>query len=396
MSAAKYANLPDIDLEGHDVYETPDVPPSPTEVESDDENDGARFRGAEPGNGGPSHEELDDGPLPPTGDSGRFFRHAERRARRERVLYSYSATSPSSSRSPSPSKSQLPLSERIAAMKQDLAALETEAIHDAGEDDGPTDLMRELSDMRGRLAGVSGRARLISAVVNGKQKAKLGDAGEASESQNARTHDTEPRVRQEATKVNVINGDGGHGVVDMDKRIAQLEKLIGSSGTSLDESSPLPQPLLPHLTRISTLLTLLTQPRHIDSISRRLKLLLTDLERYNASAGPSSAGAPLPPALAELAPLLQRLAPHVTTIPAILARLRTLSTLHASAAGFGDAVSGLEEDQRRMRAGLADLEAAVQGLESSINENSGTITGNVEGLEMRITSLEGRLTELGL
>lgn len=49
-----------------------------------------------------------------------------------------------------------------------------------------------------------------------------------------------------------------------------------------------------------------------------------------------------------------------------------------------------------MRAGLADLDAAVQGLESSINENSGTITGNVEGLEMRITSLEGRLTELGL
>ena len=140
----------------------------------------------------------------------------------------------------------------------------------------------------------------------------------------------------------------------------------------------------------------MTQPRHIDSISRRLKLLLTDLERYNASAGPSASGAPLPPAIAELAPLLQRLAPHVTTIPAILARLRTLSTLHASAAGFGDAVSGLEEDQRRMRAGLADLEAAVQGLESSINENSGTITSNVEGLEMRITSLEGRLTELGL
>lgn len=123
---------------------------------------------------------------------------------------------------------------------------------------------------------------------------------------------------------------------------------------------------------------------------------MTDLERYNASAVPSASGAPLPPALAELAPLLQRLAPHVTTIPAILARLRTLSTLHASAAGFGDAVSGLEEDQRRMRAGLADLDAAVQGLENSISENSGTITGNVEGLEMRITSLEGRLTELGL
>lgn len=113
--------------------------------------------------------------------------------------------------------------------------LEAEAARDAGETDEPTDLMRELSDMRGRLAGVGGRARLISAVMNGKQKAKSGDAEEASQTQNAGTHDTEPRVRQEAARVNAINGDGGHGVVDMDKRIAQLEKLVGSSGTSLDE-----------------------------------------------------------------------------------------------------------------------------------------------------------------
>lgn len=152
---------------------------------------------------------------------------------RERVLYSYSLSSPSSSRSPSPSKSHLSLSERIAAMKQDLATLEAEAARGMGEDDEPTELMRELSGMRGRLAGVGGRARLISAVVNGKQKAKLGDAGEDSQTQNAGTHDAEPRLKQEAARVN--GTDGEHGVVDMDKRIAQLEKLIGSSGTSLDE-----------------------------------------------------------------------------------------------------------------------------------------------------------------
>lgn len=41
----------------------------------------------ESGNGGPSYEELDDGPLPPTEDSGRFFRHAERRARESITLF---------------------------------------------------------------------------------------------------------------------------------------------------------------------------------------------------------------------------------------------------------------------------------------------------------------------
>ncbi|KAG8690680.1 hypothetical protein FRC08_010453 [Ceratobasidium sp. 394] len=77
MSAAKYANLPDIDLEGHDVYETADVVTPPNEVDSDEENEG-RPQGAAPNPG----EELDDGPLPPPEDSGRFFRHAERRARK--------------------------------------------------------------------------------------------------------------------------------------------------------------------------------------------------------------------------------------------------------------------------------------------------------------------------
>ncbi|CAE6473121.1 unnamed protein product [Rhizoctonia solani] len=375
MSAAKYANLPDIDLEGHDVYETPDVAPSPTEVESDEEND-TRVRGNIARR--PGQDELDNEPLPTTDASGRFFRHAERRARRQRELYSYPDSSYSSSRSPSPSRSNLPLPQRIELMKSELAQLEAEA-SEMDRKDEPTELIRELSDMRGRLTGIGSRTRLINAMANSKRKEK------------AKPESDSP-TKNVGQQSEIARAEGG--VVDMDRRIAQLEKLIGASGTSLDESSPLPQPLLPHLTRISTLLTLLAQPRHIDSISRRLKLLLTDLERYNASAAPSAPGAPLPPALAELAPLLQRLAPHITTIPAVLARLRTLSALHASAAGFGDAVSGLEEDQRRLRAGLADLEEAVKGLEDSITDNSGTITRNVEGLEARIASLEERLAGL--
>ncbi|KAB5592853.1 Dynamitin protein [Ceratobasidium theobromae] len=392
MSAAKYANLPDIDLEGNDVYETPDVPPTPSEVESDEENDAPR--GGSAAQGGATHNELDDGHLPPTEVSGRFFRHAERRARRQRVWYSYPDSVRSSSRSPSPPKESLSLSERVEAMKKELVILEAEAAGETDRNDEPTELMRELSDMRERLAGMGSRARLIKAMANGKHKAKSEGTEADSQRLNAGAVDVEPGTRAEIARANETTSS--HGVVDIDRRIAQLEKVIGSSGTSLDESSPLPQPLLPHLTRISTLLTLLTQPRHIDSISRRLKLLLTDLERFNASGAPSAPGAPLPPALAELAPLLQRLTPHITTIPAVLARLRTLSTLHASAAGFEDAVTGLEEDQRRLRAGLGDLEEAVKGLEGSISENSGTITNNVEGLETRIASLEKRLAGLAM
>jgi nuclear migration protein JNM1 len=154
------------------------------------------------------------------------------------------------------------------------------------------------------------------------------------------------------------------GIAKLDSRVGELEKLIGSSSAALDESSPLPPPLLPMLTRLNSQLTILTQPRTIDSISRRLKLLLTDLDRVatqNAAAnalapggqstgmghnrGTSTAGpvaAPPPSGGShatstihdQLTPILQRLAPHLPTLPHILARLRTLSSLHAAASDF--------------------------------------------------------------
>src|ERR1700753_2827393 len=104
-------------------------------------------------------------------------------------------------------------------------------------------------------------------------------------------------------------------------------------------------------------MTILTQPRHIDAISRRLKLLLSDLERtyqqqqqqpqpHGQASGsqrkqsvgqstvtPISTATGHPQVLAEqLAPLVTRLAPSLPHIPHLLNRLRTLSALHASAA----------------------------------------------------------------
>lgn len=173
----------------------------------------------------------------------------------------------------------------------------------------------------------------------------------------------------------------------------------------------MPQPLLPHITRLANQLTLLTQPRHIDSISRRLKLLLTDLERYSttnarrqssaappnpntsstASNGPPSASLPQN----DLAPILARLAPALPTIPHLLTRLRTLSTLHASASGFATALTDLEEEQKRTRAGLGELERAVKGVEQSLEVNSERVEGNLKGLGERLAAAQERLQAMG-
>ena len=179
---------------------------------------------------------------------------------------------------------------------------------------------------------------------------------------------------------------------------------------TLLQSSAMPTPLLPLLTRLNTQLTVLAQPRHLDNISRRLKLLLSDLDRLAsanqqhrrsttaAAEGDSSTTAPatVPASLQEqLAPALARLVPALPQIPHILARLRTLATLHASASQFGNTLSALEEEQRQSHEALDALDQAVEGVEGSLAENARVVKGNVTGLEERIDALTKRLEALG-
>lgn len=173
------------------------------------------------------------------------------------------------------------------------------------------------------------------------------------------------------------------------------------------QTSQLPPPLLPLLNRLSAQLTLLTQPRHIDSISRRLKLLLADLERTSGASSAAvagsrrqpSQGASLPttavsPLQGDILPLLTRLSQHLPTLPHILTRLRTLSALHTSAAAFEATLKDLEDEQKKVRQGLGELSAAVTRVEQTFTENEAMAARNVKGLEQRIDSLFSRLESL--
>lgn len=161
------------------------------------------------------------------------------------------------------------------------------------------------------------------------------------------------------------------------------------------------------LMRLNNQLTLLTQPRHIDSVSRRLKLLLSDLERVSASqtqkrqqaiSGGANGGAGtstvLTPAQDAVLPLLSRLGPSLPHIPHILTRLRTLSSLHGSASEFQSTMSALEEEQRRTREALEALNSAVTNVEASLEANRSTVAGNVSNLEDRVDKVLNRLEEV--
>ncbi|KAG1904301.1 Dynamitin-domain-containing protein [Suillus fuscotomentosus] len=390
MSANKYANLPDIDT-AQDVYETEDVFPSSEINKGDSDSDepsGPRIRA--------QREELDDSNLISAEDASRHFRRAERRRQESRFAYPPSPTS-SPSRSPSPSRRPLPT--RLRALQAELAALEGEvadpsnpALKAEGVDAG--EMIRGLVDVRRRLEkvrmGREGRGRLVGVVLGDGTRE---DSKEDVEESSADDKTKESKV-QEVPEV--------RGIAEMDKRVGELEKLVGSVGATLDESTPITPPLLPMLTRLNSQLMLLTQPRHIDSISRRLKLLLSDLERVSTAQTPKRqsqqpGGSTVIPGTATqdaLLPLLTRLAPSLPHVPHILTRLRTLSALHASAGEFQGTMAALEEEQRKTKDALEALKSAVGDVETSLEANKGTVAGNVQGLEDRVDRVLTRLEEL--
>ncbi|KAG8967056.1 hypothetical protein FRC03_010804 [Tulasnella sp. 419] len=399
---SKYANLPDIDT-AKDIYETedPELTTQRDQDSSDDENALLqKKRPVEP----PSKEELDASHLPDRAEVGRMFRKAERRRPRKTVYTYPPSPDQSPSRSPSPRRGP-PIQARLQALQHELAALESElsdpataVTTDTGDDGEPAidpgEMLKGLVEARNRLSSLSrDREILIERAISAGKIHKKQLSTESAKAISPKTEGQRPPAEVKT-------------LAELDQRVAELEKMIGTSGASLDESSPLPPPLLPQINRLSNQITLLTQPRHIDSISRRLKLLLTDLEKLQPAkssqrgsganqtsttkdgTGSTSGSTNLPP---DIVPILTRLSPLLPTIPHLLQRLRTLSSLHTSASSFAATLSSLEEEQKKVRSALEELSKAVEGVEGSMAENDTRVEANVKGLEARLEEVTSKL-----
>lgn len=127
-----------------------------------------------------------------------------------------------------------------------------------------------------------------------------------------------------------------------------------------------------------------------------------------ASVAPSAGGArgsapapdTLPPDALQrmdaLFTLLPRLDPLLPLTPRLLTRLRSLSTLHSSAATFASTLSEVKEEVGKLEEGEKGLREVLEGLEKSVGENEGRMKGNLQGLESRLSAVVERLGKLGL
>ncbi|KAF8348113.1 Dynamitin-domain-containing protein [Amanita rubescens] len=379
----KYADLPDIDT-APDIYETEDVFPTTQNTKGDSSDDeagsrtGQHARNSRHGDGA-GREELDTASLMRADEASKHFRKAERKQRgRSRMVYVYP---PSRSSRLVLLRDLMPLSKRLYTLQKELAALEQELADPSNpllqkereENVDPGELIKGLVDVRGKIEKIrkdkQGRGKLIGAVMD----------DESSE-----VKETDCGAKEDKTTMKTF--------VDIDRRVGELERIIGSSSTALDEMAPMPYPLLPLMSRLNSQLMLLTQPRHVDSISRRLKLLLTDLDRLSLSQHHRrhSSQTPATPSLIQeqLLPILSRLNPTLPQIPHILTRLRTLSALHGAAGDFQSTLEGLEKEGAETRGALRDLQDALTKVEESMTENKTLIKQNrIDDLAHRLHSL---------
>ncbi|KAL9542853.1 hypothetical protein MBANPS3_008397 [Mucor bainieri] len=211
---------------------------------------------------------------------------------------------------------------------------------------------------------------------------------------------------------------------DIDERIAKIEKLVGSNaGQALDE---LPQnlastSLVNSLSKLEQQVLVLAQPRQLEMVARRVKVLNSDLDRLNelksGRKDTSSLGFGLSSAINpqntpsaneaankdsndneakinKLFATLEKVDPLLNLTPALLTRLKALQTLHTEAASFGQSVKVISEEQTRMTDELKSLATTCDLLNQSLKENDESINSNIKVIDDRMTDLIQRMTAL--
>ncbi|KAL0252939.1 hypothetical protein I308_102332 [Cryptococcus tetragattii IND107] len=402
--ATKYRGLPDIDT-APDVFETTDEPETvlkPSDVRPGDEDSVLK----------PVSEDIDAGGLPSRRKAERVFARGARKP--ELSTLSFRPRLPplsryaSSSSSDTDEETRLPRetpAARLRRLKAELAEVEaevgssssskTQSVSHERSNAGkrrsvlpprqPVDVVSELANVRERLERIEfngldiGQTEAVGMEPSSEWRERLDKLVEAE------NRSKEGKVAQPTA---VGQRDGS--LSDIDKRLAVLEQAVGPITDRLDQTS---SPLVPTLNKHDHLLTLLTQPRHLDAISRRVKLLLVDLDRAAAASRRTGPGGEYTQ-LQSLFSILPRLDPLLPILTPLLARLRSLSALHSEASEIAVSLQGLQSRDKKNVEEINELEEIVKSVQTGLDDAIGVIKKNWEGLENRMKGLEQRLKDV--
>ncbi|CAJ0642696.1 8355_t:CDS:2, partial [Entrophospora sp. SA101] len=227
---------------------------------------------------------------------------------------------------------------------------------------------------------------------NGISKDK--DASTATETNG---HNLDDAITKNTARVHTLAK-----TVELDDRIAALEKLVGTAhGQNFEDLSIsiTNTNLIAAIDKLDQHMQILAQPRHLESISRKAKTLVGELEKVNELKNKElSNGGVIPFETEEkinyLFTLLDKVDPLMSIAPALVNRLKSLQQLHQEASVFSETIKMLTSEQNKISEELKSLDGVAEKLEKSFEINDKAIQQNIDVVDSRVTDLAGRLDKL--
>ncbi|KAJ1979764.1 hypothetical protein H4R35_001388 [Dimargaris xerosporica] len=214
-------------------------------------------------------------------------------------------------------------------------------------------------------------------------------------------------------------------VGQLERRVAELETLLGQGATTLGltaaASASLPAPIDPGVGPQGVLATMrlleakisiLAQPRHLESLSRRAKTLTQEFDALTAARDKSQQAAMANATAGEtttignaiddealdkinhLFNLVGKIDPLVETTPTLVTRLQSLQSLHREATLYTQTLRQCSADQTRIGDEMNTLRDIATQLQGNIKDNTATIEANMASLDQRIEALAQRMANL--
>ncbi|KAI9504915.1 Dynamitin-domain-containing protein [Coemansia spiralis] len=201
-------------------------------------------------------------------------------------------------------------------------------------------------------------------------------------------------------------------VSQFETRISALEKVLGASSAHPAKDAAVGHSLVDTVSRLRQQIGILADPHRVDGIQRRIKQTLVDLDRLEiANTQATKAAAEIsegrgetgskqsldPDTVKRINELYEKLVNIDSLIelaPATARRLQSLAKLHVEASDVVARIGRVEAEQGSIDEELKTMKEIATGLKSSMSDNSDTLRENIRHLDARIASLTDRISAL--
>ncbi|XP_076800584.1 dynactin subunit 2-like [Clavelina lepadiformis] len=179
-------------------------------------------------------------------------------------------------------------------------------------------------------------------------------------------------------------------VAELEQRLARLEKVLGSGTDKLNilVSHSKDKTLKEAVREIETKLSLFDSEQ-LPQVDSRLQAILNKVNEINkAHKGSGDQASEVNQKISELYDLSRQWEGVRAALPQLIERLRALDTLHAKASDFSSTLTHLENMQTQITSRLHTSNSTQKDLEEMFSNNIATIEANITQLNKRMADLK--------